>query len=218
MSVTNDKIYSNKKKRGGRREFRKILSVTNEYVEYEDIEKGIEKISLEEFKTWAYEPVYYQIEIKKYLVNHKRKHKLWKDIIVDIDAEEVGKDDSLKKSQSDECVLHLNAFKGVNEYRTDIKATDILTKKNYYIEVEGFSSKQQEQAFYSALSQIILRMKNKSDNIYGIAVPNTESWIKQVSKISKYIRSILNIHLFLVDKKDVIEVQPCEDIFYKIKK
>jgi hypothetical protein len=214
MELVIGQIYSNKKKKGEKRDLRKILNISNEFVEYEDKNKKTMEIPENDFVKWAYEPVYYQIEVKRYLLDHKID--LWDDVVVDIDAEELGKDDLFKKLQSDESIRCLNDFIGVNEYRTDIKATDRATKEKYFIEVEGFSSKQQDQAFYSALSQIILRIENNGVNKYGIAVPFTNSWIKQISKISTYIRSTLKIHLFLVDKNNVIEIQPNEDILQKV--
>ena len=52
------------------------------------------------------------------------------------------------------------------------------------IEVEGESSRQKEQAVYSAFGQIVLLMRPDTNVRYGIAVPDTPSWEGQNGKDS----------------------------------
>ncbi len=88
---------------------------------------------------------------------------------------------------------------------------DLVAKKDGHgtvvIEVEGDSSRQKEQAMYSALGQIVLSMGDPSPQItYGLAVPDVASWETQLLKIPHRIRDLLRVGVFLVSPKGVREV------------
>src|SRR2546426_11579114 len=67
------------------------------------------------------------------------------------------------------------------------------------IEVEGESERQREQALYSSLGQLLLSMKLWSDDVgYGIAVPNTREWVRQVRKIPTDLTKLLHLWRYAV--------------------
>ncbi len=94
-----------------------------------------------------------------------------------------------------------------NKYgRIDICATN-KTGETHLIEVEGKSSKQKEQAMYSAIGQSLLLMNKPTKNtFYGIAVPDTPDWEKQLSKIPTYIKNRLNLKCYLTSKESIREI------------
>ena len=74
----------------------------------------------------------------------------------------------------------------------------------YVVEVEGKSSRQREQAMYSAIGQIVLSMGNPSPAIrYAVAVPDDEGWERQLKKIPARVFSLLSLELFLVSESAV---------------
>jgi hypothetical protein len=67
------------------------------------------------------------------------------------------------------------------------------------IEVEGDSSRQRDQAMYSALAQILLKWRGTTEHLrYGLAVPNSRRWRLQLVKIPSSIRELLGLELYLV--------------------
>ncbi len=83
------------------------------------------------------------------------------------------------------------------------------------IEVEGESGRQKEQALYSSLGQLLLSMKLWSDYVgYGIAVPDTREWVRQVRKIPAELTTRLNLSRYLVglDLTSVTTIGPGEEI------
>jgi len=81
------------------------------------------------------------------------------------------------------------------------------------IEVEGESGKQREQALYSSLGQLLLSMKLWSDDVgYGIAVPDTREWVRQVRKIPTDLTKRLHLSRYLVGLNSVTRIEPGEEI------
>ena len=75
------------------------------------------------------------------------------------------------------------------------------------VEVEGDSSRQREQAMYSALGQTLLMMTRFADGItYGIAVPDREDWIRQIEKVPPAAIARLGLKLWLVSDAGVREL------------
>ena len=74
----------------------------------------------------------------------------------------------------------------------------------FVVEVEGESSRQKEQAVYSALGQLVLQMQNRK---YGfvLAVPDEASWEKQLQKIPPHARATLGLSCLLVSEHGVRE-------------
>jgi hypothetical protein len=82
------------------------------------------------------------------------------------------------------------------------------------IEVEGESQRQKDQALYSSLGQLLLAMKLWSDQVgYGIAVPNTREWVRQVQKIPNDLTKRLHLWRYLVGPlTSVTAVEPGTEI------
>jgi len=77
------------------------------------------------------------------------------------------------------------------------------------IEVEGESRKQREQALYSALGQLLLSMKIWSDNMaYGIAVPDTREWWRQLQKIPLELTKRLRLWRYSVGVNSCTSIEP----------
>ncbi len=82
------------------------------------------------------------------------------------------------------------------------------------IEVEGESGRQREQALYSSLGQLLLSMKLWSDGVgYGIAVPDTREWVRQVQKIPTELTKRLRLwRYFVMAPNSVTIVEPGMEI------
>ncbi|HWP02252.1 MAG TPA: hypothetical protein VNL96_02245 [Gemmatimonadaceae bacterium] len=78
------------------------------------------------------------------------------------------------------------------------------TRGTRLLEVEADSSRQREQAMYSALGQILLSMKLQSPDVrYGLAVPDSAEWINQLRKIPPTIAQKLSLDLYAVGSDHV---------------
>ena len=72
------------------------------------------------------------------------------------------------------------------------------------VEVEGDTSRQKEQAMYSALGQIVLSMSNPSSKITcALAVPDDLKWEIQMRKVPDEIKRLLRLQLWLVSETGV---------------
>ncbi len=81
------------------------------------------------------------------------------------------------------------------------------------IEVEGESGRQREQALYSSLGQLLLSMKIWSDDVaYGIAVPDTREWVRQVRKIPTELTKRLRLWRYVVGLNSVTTIEPGMEI------
>ena len=122
----------------------------------------------------------YQLEVKRYLIEFMfNPSDGWK-VIVDIDAMERAKGSQQKDGKKQRV---LDAEKRLNELgvvigvhpkygRADVVASH-PQKGTFLIEVEGKSSKQKEQAIYSALGQIVLLMNEDNNEVFfGLAAPD----------------------------------------------
>ncbi|WP_287605105.1 hypothetical protein [Thiothrix sp.] len=72
----------------------------------------------------------------------------------------------------------------------------------FVVEVEGNSSRQKEQAMYSALGQLVLQMQGTK---YGfvLAVPDEPAWQKQLLKVPPHARAALGLSCVLVSDQGV---------------
>nr|WP_154958434.1 hypothetical protein [Paenibacillus xylanexedens] len=97
-----------------------------------------------------------------------------------------------------------------NKKRPDIFAFSKKSNRTYIIECEGKGSLQMNMKMYSALSQVVINTKSTitSNEIYGIAVPDKQDYIKQLRKIPQHIRELLNIHFFLINRSGVTIIKP----------
>jgi hypothetical protein len=90
--------------------------------------------------------------------------------------------------------------------RADVVASH-PKKGTFLIEVEGKSSKQKEQAIYSALGQIVLLMSEDNSKVfYGLAVPDQPEWKRQLKKVPRRVKDLLSLRCILVSEGNVREI------------
>ncbi len=131
---------------------------------------------------------------------------------VDIDAMERAKGgqhkpDKAKRARAAEAALvEMGVTIGVHaEFgRADVVA-EHATKGSFIAEVEGTSSRQKEQALYSALGQLVLQMHGR-EHRFVVAVPDEASWEDQMRKIPTHARTTLGLSCVLVSERGVREV------------
>lgn len=151
----------------------------------------------------------YQLEVKRWLVAYRFPPSEGWRVRVDIDAMEraisgqhkPGKAERARAAES--ALLSMGATIGTHpEFgRADIVA-EYPTNGLLVIEVEGNSSRQKEQAVYSALGQLVLQMQGTKHGI-GLAVPDETPWEKQLLKIPKHARVTLGLSCVLVSELGV---------------
>lgn len=162
----------------------------------------------------------YQVEVKLHLIKccfHPTQG--WR-VTTDVDAMEMGKGklqsaEKIERAQRAVAELEsLGVHVGIHNTwgRVDVVA-DHREHGVRLIEVEGKSRKQKEQAVYSALGQLALTMKAFGTSMrFGLAVPDTRAWRKQLAKIPKAYREAVRLDMYAVangglsmwDEKDVI--------------
>src|SRR5712664_655216 len=77
------------------------------------------------------------------------------------------------------------------------------------VEVEGESGRQREQALYSALGQLLISMKIWNDQVtYGIAVPDTGAWWRQLQKIPLELTNRLRLWRYSVGVNSCTSIEP----------
>lgn len=154
----------------------------------------------------------YQLEVKRWLVAHRFNPKDGWVVTVDVDAMErarggqhpEGKKERVQVAEAE--LVDLGATIGAH---TEFGRTDIVAEHPahgvYLVEVEGTSSKQSEQAMYSALGQAALLMHGPGQN-YVLAVPDEPKWERQVLKIPEYALGQLSLRCVLVSRDGVREL------------
>jgi len=156
----------------------------------------------------------YQLEVKQFLIEQRFSPMNGWDVIVDIDAMERGigaqqrADKSSRAEKAEKALKSLGVKFGPHPHygRVDIAASH-KEYGTYLIEVEGKSSKQKEQAVYSALGQSLLLMGDQSSGlVYGIALPDQPDWETQMQKIPHRVKTILKLKCFLVSPRRVREI------------
>ncbi len=153
----------------------------------------------------------YQLEVKRWLVAHRFMPADGWSVTVDVDSMERGVHGTQplgKKEIAAECENWLRA-QGVKIVAHPLfgRADLVATKEGsgtFIVEVEGKSSKQKEQAMYSAIGQIVLSMKEaRSDLHYAVAMPDNSEWERQLMKVPDAVKQILKLHLLLVSPEGV---------------
>ena len=123
----------------------------------------------------------YQLEVKRYLVEHQFPPEDEWEVTVDVDPMERGKG-AQHPPDKQECARRAeswlkNAGVAIGAH-DDFGRADLVAikpgERKVVVEVEGDSSRQKEQALYSALGQIILNMTGDGETRYGLAVPDTK--------------------------------------------
>lgn len=154
----------------------------------------------------------YQLEVKRWLVEHRfLPRDGWK-VRVDIDAMERAnggqhKEDKAARARiAEDALLSLGATIGSHpEFgRADIVA-DHPAKGLFIVEVEGFSRRQTEQAIYSALGQLLLQMHGRHHN-FVLAVPDDPTWERGIRRIPSHPREVLGLTCLLVSPSGIREL------------
>lgn len=153
----------------------------------------------------------YQLEVKRWLVFHKFPVADGWDVTMDIDSMErdkKGRHRPDKRGIAAECEAWLRAQGVKIAAHQRYGRADLVAAKEQIgtlvVEVEGDSSRQKEQAMYSALGQVVLSMGDPSSHItYGLAVPDSERWERQLIKVPARIRELLRLQLWLVSEAGV---------------
>jgi len=154
----------------------------------------------------------YQLEVKHWLVVHRfPPSEGWK-VQVDIDAMERANggehkpDKGVRTKAAEEGLVALGALIGAHpKYgRADIVA-EHPRFGTYIVEVEGTSSRQKEQAVYSALGQLVLQMQG-GECRFLLAVPDDALWEKQLRKVPSHAKTALRLSCILVSEGGVTEV------------
>lgn len=153
----------------------------------------------------------YQLEVKRWLVAYRFPPSTGWKVHVDIDAMERAKGGQHKPDKpgraraAEAALVKMGVTIGAHaEFgRADIVAEH--PKNGLFIaEVEGHSSRQKEQAVYSALGQLVLQMHGKKHG-FVLAVPDEVSWEKQLQKIPNHARATLGLSCVLVSEHGVRE-------------
>jgi len=160
----------------------------------------------------------YQVELKRALVERLfPAAKGWK-VTVDLDAMEMGKgpQNPQRKRLVAKKARRWLEREGVRlEPHKRFGRADLVAEHPrrgaVVLEVEGDSSRQQEQALYSALGQLVLSIQGSGGKIrYGLAVPNTAPWRRHLAKIPGVVRKRLRLELMLVSRRSVQIVRPSD--------
>ena len=148
----------------------------------------------------------YQLEVKRWLVTYRFPPSEGWSVRVDVDAMERAKGGQHKPEKGERAriaeaaLLSMGATIGAHPKfgRADIVAEH---PKNglFIVEVEGTSSRQKEQAVYSALGQLVLQMQGQKHG-FMLAVPDEASWEKQIRKIPGHARATLGLSCVLVSE------------------
>ena len=154
----------------------------------------------------------YQAEVKRYAVEHLFPPSLGWSVVVHLDPMEMGIGQSAEKqTKAAECAawLRQHGVKVMEDHefgRRDIVARH-PERGTVLVEVEGESSRQREQALYSALGQAVLQMTEfKPNESYAIAVPDSADWERQLRKVPKAARDRLALRLYMVSEISYREV------------
>lgn len=154
----------------------------------------------------------YQLEVKRWLVAYNfPPSDGWK-VTVDIDAMERANggqhtpDKAARTRIAEAALKEMRVTIGAHPQfgRADIVA-EHQEKGLFIVEVEGISRKQKEQAVYSALGQLLLQMQGGKYK-FVLALPDEESWQRQMNKIPSYAKTTLGLSCVLVSEHGVREI------------
>lgn len=153
----------------------------------------------------------YQLQVKRWLVFHKFPVADGWDVTIDIDSMERGEKGQHppdKRQIAAECETWLRTQSVKIVAHPLYGRADLVAAKEgvgtLVVEIEGDSSRQKEQAMYSALGQVVLSMGDPSTQItYALAVPDSEQWERQLKKVPNRIRELLRLQLWLVSETGV---------------
>ena len=155
----------------------------------------------------------YQLEVKRWPVEHRFNPSAGWKVLVDIDAMERARGGSHPAGKEERAaiaearLLELGAQIGAHPQfgRADLVAHHAIHGA-LVVEVEGTSSRQPEQAMYSALGQVVLLMRGGLEK-FALAVPDEPRWERQLLKIPSHVKQVVGLSCLLVSEGGVREVQ-----------
>jgi hypothetical protein len=154
----------------------------------------------------------YQLEVKRWLVTHRfSPRKGWR-VNVHVDPMERGrhtpKEARAKAAEAALVGMGVSIGRHHEFGRADVVA-EHADHGVFIVEVEGTSARQKEQALYSALGQLVLRMQQgrKHRHHFVLAVPDEPAWETQVRKVPNHVRSTLTLSCVLVSEAGVREAE-----------
>lgn len=154
----------------------------------------------------------YQIEVKRWLVTYRFPPSEGWRVTVDVDAMERAHggqhtpDKAERAANAEEALLKLGTTIAKHHKfgRVDIVA-EHSQHGTYIVEVEGDSSRQKEQATYSALGQLLLQMDGTGKH-FILALPDKPVWERQARKVPEYSRRLLNLTCVLISESGIREI------------
>lgn len=153
----------------------------------------------------------YQLEVKRYLVEHLFPPRDGWSVAVAVDGMEMGRSDQPDKQERARIARAWLEERQVRigPHADFDRSVDLVAQKpgaaTVVVEVEGDSATQPEQALYSALGQVVLLMKGDQELRYAVAVLDT-SWQRQLEKIPARVCDQLSLTLWLVGENGVREL------------
>lgn len=156
----------------------------------------------------------YQIEIKAQLVSKMFPPARGWRVTVDLDAMELargGQHPADKQAIAQRVKEQLEGLGANLGSHPKYGRVDLVAEKQgeptWLVEVEGDSRRQREQALYSALGQLVLRMEKATAPMnYALAVPASENWRRQARKIPARVLNLLNLSVLLVSPDVVVKI------------
>ena len=152
----------------------------------------------------------YEIEVKRYLVEHRFPPSRGWNVVIHLDAMEYAKGGQQPPDKSERARRAMEWLKAAGvRIGTDPEfgRADLVVRKpgssTTVVEVKGDAARQKEQALYAAFGQAVLTMREGASVRYGLALPDDPSWERQVRKIPAHICSMLSLTLWLVGKAGV---------------
>lgn len=151
----------------------------------------------------------YQLEVKRWLVEHRFPTKLGWSVWVDIDAMERARGGQHTTEKAERVIVAEAALLAMGVAiggHPEFGRVDVVAEHPEHglclAEVEGTSSRQKEQALYSALGQLLLQRSRASHSLL-LAVPDEPAWERQVRKIPELARIALGLSCVLVSQHGV---------------
>ena len=153
----------------------------------------------------------YQLEIKHWLIAYRFPPQAGWKVTVDIDAMERAKGGQHGPDKAERARIAESGLVGlgvtIGAHREFGRADVVAEHPNeglFIVEVEGTFSRQQEQAVYSALGQLVLQMQG-SKHHFVLAVPDEPTWERQIQKIPAHACQALGLTCLLVSERGVRE-------------
>ena len=155
----------------------------------------------------------YELEVKRYLVEYLFHPADGWEVTIHVDPMEEdtgGSHSSGKKERARRAKTWLTRAGVRFGTHPDFGRADLVAARRrgptVVMEVKGKAALQEGTAIQQALGQLLQRMKADRHAQYGIGVPDTDSWERQLMKIPRDVCDQLSVSLWLVAKHGVREL------------